>query len=323
VMRKSTSLQLISIIYLLLISTPLSSQSPTGCSTFLNSGSYGVNVGATTTFFSCTLDEGATLSYSIKDVYWFDADWYNIINEYGTIGCSPCGTYSHIVTGTGSQNFYVQIECTNLDFECSFDWQVSYTLPTAPPNSCGIVLPNTNAVSGQLVPNYPDGVIANTQNDCCGACNLVYNCTSWVYYPGNSDINCWLMMDVQGTIDASDSVFGSKLGIQLALDTCGYALPNTDQVSGQLVPKYPDGLTVNTQNDCCGLCGQDSNCTAWVYTPSSSYCSLMMDVQHIIGASDRVFGSKPGTHLALSESSGSFKSIQLGLIVICLIYLLI
>jgi alpha-glucosidase len=60
-------------------------------------------------------------------------------------------------------------------------------------------------------PNNPDGLLFNTQHECCEACDEDPQCTAWVYVTSGapqSGKNCWPMKFVAMTKSASDRTFG-------------------------------------------------------------------------------------------------------------------
>jgi alpha-glucosidase (family GH31 glycosyl hydrolase) len=76
--------------------------------------------------------------------------------------------------------------------------------------------------------------------------------------------------------------------------TCALAQP-ADAVDGRRVAAFPFGANASGQTVCCHLCDSDSNCSAWIFNPTTGAapnCWLMEGVTRVEPASGRVTGAR-------------------------------
>ena len=100
---------------------------------------------------------------------------------------------------------------------------------------------------------------------------------------------------------------------------CGSAGADTDAVSPTRSQGFPDGFNASSQAACCGACGSDASCVAWVYATSSAGAAASRRVTDVPGVNcwplaaaggaqhgvvGRVLGGDPG-----SLPSGMFITI--------------
>ena len=106
-----------------------------------------------------------------------------------------------------------------------------------------------------------------------------------------------------------------------ASDLCHAPLQNKDVSSGDRVPDFPNGLSVDSQKICCESCNNNTNCNTWVFaskgheSPDGKNCWLMENVHSTHDAQYRTVGGKitppPPPQNTLSINLGSSNDARL------------
>lgn len=121
--------------------------------------------------------------------------------------------------------------------------------------------------------------------------------------------------DGNGAITVSTSQASIRIdGSKPIPSSCAKTTDGMDQVGGQRVPAYPQGLPNVSLPQCCAACDNTTGCTTFVWASDSEMCYLMKGVQSTVSASNRTLGSRipigsasGGTCLPAGSVSATFQ----------------
>ena len=152
--------------------------------------------------------------------------------------------------------------------------------------SC-VVANHTDKVGGSNAPGSGTGLVVQQNNvsACCEACNaLGENCDSYVYDTNGfaaDGHNCWPILGISGSEQASDRVLGLKNPVQCTQQAA------TSPAAGYVKSVgFTNGQSLPSSDACCVLCatlGSDA-CLGWLYNADIQICYPLLSFQGTISA---------------------------------------
>ena len=157
-----------------------------------------------------------------------------------------------------------------------------------------LVANHTDKVGGGNAPGSGNGLVVQQGNSsaCCAACRaLGAACDSFVYdtdgFAGDGH-NCWPILGLTGSEQASDRVLGLAHAVQCAPQS------GTTASGGVPAAGFESGQAVASRDECCVLCATlgPAACSAWTFDEARAICTPLLSFAGTAPAPSLSFGTQ-------------------------------